>query len=1166
MASVTKPTINRIIRMKQFDLLGTKITQYNMYMCLDTLQLWYDETPSKRILYNYTSAKTVNDILYNITPEYGKTYYCWEDNSLWLWMNKWITLWSDHTYPSAFQYTDGVISPVYRHDEPSAPADDNGLLHDGSVIVRDRQRIIKGKIYVGEDNDNLIISSFLGGGLRLLPNGLMNTDGELYIDDMAIAHIRAQWNVLNNEAYVDYSEHPEQDPNQFQNDRHRYKIYHEGNFRLPELKLDSKTIYDLLAKPDTTLPDPFEFNVDKLDGKHASDFALKSHNHTTNQITDFAEKSKANALSVLIDNLTNSLKKGIAISYSTANKQFTFDVDDFILTFTGGATGQGTVKDLTNTTIALTIDPSKHVHQNYIDRMDDLQDEIDNLSTIDPNDYYNKQQVKDLIIQEGATKTPTPGKALQVDANGNLPANASTASDLDHDTTLNLKGDAAGSVVFGYDKQSLDLNVSLAGIISDTPEAGKALKLDNNLDLQANAVTASALNHNIHVVLEGDVVGENYLDTSLNEFKIQTELIIPDEIITTDDLGILLPELNDAGIIDDDYLPTGLSNALKLVGNWESTTAPTTSPKNGQAWIVTKKTSFGGIEYYPGDWIYYFNNSWRKASVASNVKSVNGKTGNEITISATDVGGIPDTYINYSLGSTIPAGKIVRTDTDGHIAGATVDGLTNDFSLLSDSAGDVIFDSKSRNTSTDGQSDLDVKMTLTSNGMKKISDAYVRTILVNNIEQAFKKKLNIKGEGINVTTSDDELVISVDGLAYELLYFNGTASSTFLSKLNSKFNQKDTKPFYIAFVNNSAIHFIGVNDKVSVSATSINSDECTPVINTSASPKQLNIKTSKCTIGRSGDLINAFSISTTTYTLSDMGITDKYMLLNNQVVITVEGSKETYYPVMISLGSGASKHFAHLGISRTYQDTAPSDWGTDSAHKGGLTLNIRWTGDSSWGGNDHRVVVEEFHENYCHMVGGLQLTTEGLCVWLRGGTAIYRITSEYGTSTTATIYYESHTTSGSQVLAPKAYSTTDVENQVNALWIDRHGTYHGTADKAIQDRNGKDIAATYLPLTGGSMTGTISSSVTTTAHIDGNKGKAIINSTASGGAYTMLARMKSTNGVWTFGSWLDTFDLFYTTDATVSANTNGITHRLILLNEAGNTIFPRYSISNCFWW
>ena len=109
-----------------------------------TQKLYYDETNSKRVAYFYTSVKTINDLLYNITPSSGTTYYCWEDNSLWLWMNKWRALYSTTTYPSAYVYdSNRNLNEVYRYDQPNIPADDNGLLKDGSVVIRDRNRIIK---------------------------------------------------------------------------------------------------------------------------------------------------------------------------------------------------------------------------------------------------------------------------------------------------------------------------------------------------------------------------------------------------------------------------------------------------------------------------------------------------------------------------------------------------------------------------------------------------------------------------------------------------------------------------------------------------------------------------------------------------------------------------------------------------------------------------------------------------------------------------------------------------------------------------------------------------------------------------------------------------------------------------------------------------------------
>ena len=171
MASVTTPRIDKIIRLNNYDLLGTKCVKYQMYMCLDTLQLWYDESDSKRVLYGYTGVDTVNDLQNKLIPDLGTTYYCWESNSLWLWMNRWICIYSDNKYPSAYRTDSDYIQTVYIDDENPTIVDNNGLLRDGSVVIRDANRIIKGRMYVSDTHDNLVFSSFLGGGIRMLPNG-----------------------------------------------------------------------------------------------------------------------------------------------------------------------------------------------------------------------------------------------------------------------------------------------------------------------------------------------------------------------------------------------------------------------------------------------------------------------------------------------------------------------------------------------------------------------------------------------------------------------------------------------------------------------------------------------------------------------------------------------------------------------------------------------------------------------------------------------------------------------------------------------------------------------------------------------------------------------------------------------------------------------------------
>ena len=114
----------------------------------------------------------------------------------------------------------------------------------------------------------------------------------------------------------------------------------------------------------------------------------------------------------------------------------------------------------------------------------------------------------------------------------------------------------------------------------------------------------------------------------------------------------------------------------------------------------------------------------------------------------------------------------------------------------------------------------------------------------------------------------------------------------------------------------------------------------------------------------------------------------------NYKTFTVGGNANSYYPVIIS--SQAQFGFHRYSISRGYNWAAPNTWNT-STHRGGLTFDFEWSGDTAWGGNDKSIRVIEWNETYTTMVGGLGLgRSGGLIVWLRGGGAQYRFRSERG--------------------------------------------------------------------------------------------------------------------------------------------------------------------------
>lgn len=92
----------------------------------------------------------------------------------------------------------------------------------------------------------------------------------------------------------------------------------------------------------------------------------------------------------------------------------------------------------------------------------------------------------------------------------------------------------------------------------------------------------------------------------------------------------------------------------------------------------------------------------------------------------------------------------------------------------------------------------------------------------------------------------------------------------------------------------------------------------------------------------------------------------------------------------------------------------------------------------------------------------------------------------------------------------------------------------------------------------------INSSINATTFLESNKGKAIINSTGTAGSYIMLAKMNSTNGYFTHGTYADKYLLQYTAKSTVDEGTNAVTKSVCLLNEAGNSVFPGTVIAETF--
>lgn len=140
----------------------------------------------------------------------------------------------------------------------------------------------------------------------------------------------------------------------------------------------------------------------------------------------------------------------------------------------------------------------------------------------------------------------------------------------------------------------------------------------------------------------------------------------------------------------------------------------------------------------------------------------------------------------------------------------------------------------------------------------------------------------------------------------------------------------------------------------------------------------------------------------------------------------------------------------------------------------------------------------------------------------------------------------------------QVYTTTSIYAQpsTGSLWATK--LYSG-GKLVVTDVSNYVTLNTAQTITGQkTFTSQINSSLNTTTYLEGNKGKAIINSTAGAGQYVMLFKGNSTNGYFTHGVYQGKYLLQYTVKSTVDAGTNAVTKSVTLLDESGNMTAPKF--------
>lgn len=162
--------------------------------------------------------------------------------------------------------------------------------------------------------------------------------------------------------------------------------------------------------------------------------------------------------------------------------------------------------------------------------------------------------------------------------------------------------------------------------------------------------------------------------------------------------------------------------------------------------------------------------------------------------------------------------------------------------------------------------------------------------------------------------------------------------------------------------------------------------------------------------------------------------------INEGQSFTVDGDADTYYPVIIH-GGQTTFGFEQFHIGRQYSWPAPDTWNTAS-HRGGLTFTFLATGETSWGGGDRNYRVVEFTETYSNMVGGMAMSVRGMVVWLRGGGALYRVTTPRGRLATISVIDDGsdYLTANGESFGPRTDIDVSVENEIMSRYpIRGHG-------------------------------------------------------------------------------------------------------------------------------
>lgn len=168
---------NTIIKCSQYDLMRAKAKMGQMYFVTDSRILYKDNGNNieQRLIFNAVILHTDAERLNSVKPTVGKFYYVEETNALWLFDTRWV-LKIGNTVAYNTYYAGNYVSPVINVESTITGSsgdkiiDNNGLLGDGSLVIRDINRIVRGTEKANLTYNRLELTSYLDDGFLFIPN------------------------------------------------------------------------------------------------------------------------------------------------------------------------------------------------------------------------------------------------------------------------------------------------------------------------------------------------------------------------------------------------------------------------------------------------------------------------------------------------------------------------------------------------------------------------------------------------------------------------------------------------------------------------------------------------------------------------------------------------------------------------------------------------------------------------------------------------------------------------------------------------------------------------------------------------------------------------------------------------------------------------------------